>query len=317
MNLLRKFKIRLGIKFNKIKHKKYYEEFEKSDKLLLIKKKYDLQFLYLVPKMKGIVIEVEKNRLNSVKDIKVIASIFSNKEIHINENVKILSNKDIKDLYYINKKIYLNNKYIEKRNYMFSNEIYKCDINTYVLIIDKIEFLINICKQNFEKEEEQIIFIISQIIKYIKYVDYHDYRTCLANSILLGTGVCVDFAITLYKCITDLGYECELINGIGFGNKEDLNSDVNITKRSDHSWNQIKLDSVWYNIDITWLLTLNDFNWVLVSDEVFEKDYKHITNKKEHYCKNSFDREKLRKLWVKINRYESVLKEFDKGNKNY
>ena len=35
----------------------------------------------------------------------------------------------------------------------------------------------------------------------------------------------------------------------------------------------------------------------------------------KHICKESFDREKLTYIWNNVNKYKSVLKEYDKGNK--
>lgn len=308
-------KLRWSIKWNRFKHKKYYEEYENFEKYLVVSKKFDLQFLYLVPKMKGIILKIDDKHLNNVELIKTIAEYYYDKEIIIEEHSKVLENKDIRDLYKLNRHIILNNVYIEKGHYRGSNEVYQCDINTYILIIEKIEFLLKICIKYFKTEEERIIFIISQITKYIKYVKYHDYRTCLANSILLGTGVCIDFSITIYKCLTELGYECEIVNGISVGNKEDLYSNVQIAKKNDHAWNQIKINNIWYNTDITWFLADNDFKWILTSDEIFKENYRHITNRQKHICKESFDREKLTYIWNNVNKYKSVLKEYDKGNK--
>ena len=301
MNKLKYLIFKLKLKYNKIKNKQRFLNFEKTDKYLLVKKKFDTRFLYLVPKMKGIIIELGKNNIQDIELIKFIASYYYDKEIIIKERTRIFSNNDIKELYYINRNIILDNVYIANRNILAKNEIYTCDIKTYILILEKIEHLISICKEHYKTEEEQIIFIIAQIAKHIKYVDYHDYRTCLANALLLGTGVCMDFAITLFKCIEDLGYECEIITGVGAGSKEDVGSTVNITKKSHHAWNQIKISNKWYNIDLTWYLNTKDTKWLLVSDEEFEKDYKHLTNTKEHYCRESFDREKLNKILNEVN----------------
>ena len=308
MNRLKYFKLRCKIKYNKLKNKQYYINFEKRDKYLLINKKFDLRFLYLVPKMKGIIIKLGNNQIHDVELVKCVARYFNNTEICIDEETKILSNDDIKELYFINKKIVLNNLYIAKHNILAKNEIYRSDIKTYILILEKIEQLTSICKKYYKTEEEQILFVISQIVKHIKYVDYHDYRTCLANALLLGTGVCIDFAITLYKCITELGFECELIHGIGAGSKEDVGSVVNITKKSNHAWNQIKINGIWYNMDITWYLTLHDTKWLLVSDKEFEEDYKHLTTTKPHYCRETFDREKLNKMLNEVNKHQNYLK---------
>lgn len=258
--------------------------------------------------MKGIIIELGKNKFKDLDIVKCIANYFSNTEILLKEETKTLSNNDIKELYYLNKKIILNSVYISNSNILAKNEIYMCNIKTYILIIEKIEKLISICKKQYKTEEEQVLFIISQIAKHIKYVDYHDYRTCLANALLLGTGVCIDFAITVYKCITDLGYECELIHGVGSGSKEDVGSIVNITKKDSHAWNQIKIKDKWYNIDLTWYLYNKDLKWLLVSDEEFEIDYNHLVYKRLHYCNESFDREQLNKIWNEVNKHENYLK---------
>ena len=53
-------KLRWSIKWNRFKHKKYYEEYENFEKYLVVSKKFDLQFLYLVPKMKGIIMNLIK-----------------------------------------------------------------------------------------------------------------------------------------------------------------------------------------------------------------------------------------------------------------
>ena len=160
------------------------------------------------------------------------------------------------------------------------------------------------------------MFIVTQILKYIKYVDYHDYRTCMANAVLLGTGVCIDFAITLCKCLTDIGIECEIMHGIGNASQEDVNSVINITKKKNHAWNQVKINGKWYNVDITWFLSDKKFDWLLADDTTFTKDFKHITNKKNHYCRENFDKEKVQNLYEKFMQYDSFWKRFDNGDRS-
>ena len=314
-NKMEYLKIKNIININKMKNKRYFDDLDYIDKFLIVKRKSDLKYLYIALKAKGIVINAGDKEIENVNTIKAIIENFPNKEIEICENTKVLSNNDIKDIYQINRKVYINNRYIEKRNIMARNEVYVSDISTYILIIDRIEFLIQICKKYFSTPDEQIMFVISQILKYIKFVDYHDYRTCLANATLLGTGVCIDFAITLYKCISELGYECELITGIGKGTEKDATSRVNILKKRNHAWNQIKINNVWYNIDITWFLTEKEMKWLLVCDKDFEANCCHITDIKEHYCRENYDRKKLDDIFNSVNKYASVWKEFEKGNR--
>lgn len=312
--MFEKMKIKHLIKKNRKKYQDYFDELKKSDKYLYIKRKSDFKFLYLVPKYKGIALGIQHNELFDKKLIKNIIKYFSNTDILLYEKEKLFTNEDIKEIYNINRKIIIDTQYFEKgRN--FKNEIYYCDINTYILIIEKIEFLVKICNENFISQEEQFMFILIQILKYIKYVDYHDYRTCMANSVLLGTGVCMDFAITLYKCLTDIGIECEIIQGIGKGKEEDKYSQVNITNKRDHAWNQVKINDKWYNVDLTWFLSDNNFVWILSDDKTFTEGNKHITKQRDHYCMENYDKDRLKTLYKRLEECESLWKRFDNGDK--
>lgn len=312
--MFEKIMIKQKIKKSRKRNKEYYENFEKSDKYLYIKNKYDFRFLYLTPKFKGILLGINRYELFNKKLIKGIIECFPRTEIILHEKEKLFTNDDIKELSRISRKLIINTQYFEK-GLKARNEIYSCDIDTYILIIQKIEFLNKICMKNFTSQVEQFMFILTQILKYIKYIDYHDYRTCMANSVLLGTGVCMDFAITLYKCLIDCGIDCEIIKGIGVGRKEDLNSHINLSTKKDHAWNQVKIDNKWYNVDITWFLDNNNFDWLLSNDDTFTQNFKHLTNEKYHHCNDNYDKEKLRGLYENFMKYESVWKRFDKGDK--
>ena len=313
--MFEKIKIMYLIKKNKKKYKDYYNELEKNENYIYIKRKSDFKFFYLVPKYKGIALGIQHNELFDKKIIKKIIELFSDTKIILYEKEKLFSNEDIRKFYNINRKIIINTQYFEKC-INSKNEIYSCDINTYMLIIEKIEFLTKICTDNFKSQEEQFMFIITQMLKYIKYVDYHDYRTCMANAVLLGTGVCIDFTITLYKCLTDIGLDCEIIQGIGTGIEEDVNSIINISKKRNHAWNQVKINDKWYNVDLTWFLYNNEFCWLLSDDKTFTEGNKHITTKQRyHYCRENYDKDKLKILYKKFIEYDSLWKRFDNGDK--
>ncbi len=306
--------LKIIIKINRMKYKNYYNKLEKSNKYIIINTKKDLKYLYLVPKFKGIILKIQTSGIKNIKEVKAIVKEFPNKEIEIYEEENLLKDEEIISLQNIGKKIFISTQYIETKNYNAKNEVFLCDINTYVLIMEKIFFLTKICKKNFKQQDEQTIFIITQLLKYIKYVDYKDNRTCMANAILLGTGVCIDFAITLYKCLEVLGIECKLVRGISEGKQDDKLSSVSIMKKTDHAWNQVKIGTKWYNVDVTWMLTQNNLKWLLAGDKEFEEGCKHIAINK-HHCYENYDREKIKLLYEKYFQYQSVLKEFDKGNK--
>lgn len=301
-----RFKIQKFIKRDVIKN------YPQSDKMVIIDKIHDL---YIVSKYKGLQLYVSNNELKDIKVIKAIVKIFRDKEIEIYEKQKILSNNDIRDLAKISRKIYLNSKYMERRHLNARNEVFCCDITTYLMILDKVDFLVEQCNKNCNRIDEKVIFIITQLLKYIKYVSYHDYRTCMANAILLKSGVCVDFAITLYKCMEDLAIECLLVNGISKGDEKDIISKVNIFNKSNHTWNQIKVDNIWYNFDITWFLSTNDQKWLFATDKDFYEDYCHISEQKNNICKKEYNKERLKQLIEKYSKYENYLDNYDKGIK--
>ena len=310
--LLVYFFICIRLKIQKITKKEVLKNYPQSDKMVVIERIHDL---YIVSKYKGLQIYVSNNELNNIKIIKAIVKIFKDKTIEIYEKQKILSNNDIRELSKISRNIYLNSKYMERRNLNALNEVFCCDITTYLMILDKIEFLVGKCNKNCNKTDEKVIFIITQLIKYIKYVSYHDYRTCMANAILLKSGVCVDFAITLYKCMEDLGIECLLVNGISQGEEKDILSKVNIFNKSNHTWNQIKIDDIWYNFDITWFLSTNNQKWIFATDEEFYEQYYHISEQKNNICKDEYNKERKKHLIEKYSKYENFLDNYDKGIK--
>ena len=313
--MFEQFKIKRIIKKNRKRYNDYYEDYKKRNEYLYIKRKADFKYLYLVPKFKGIALGIRHNQMFDKKLIKSIIEYFYNTEIILYEEEKLFTNDDIREFYNINRKVIVNTQYFEKE-FNAKNEIYFCDINTYILIIEKIDFLTNICVKNFTTEEERFMFILTQILKYIKYVDYHDYRTCMANAVLLGTGVCIDFTITLFKCLLDIGIDCEILHGISKGTKEDVGSKVNAVKKRDHAWNQVKINDKWYNVDITWFLNKHEFKWLLSDDKTFTEDYRHIATKTYHYCRENYDKNYLEELYNKFMKLDCFWKKFDNGEKN-
>lgn len=303
-------KIKAIIELGKLTKKKQIERIPTNIDNYLIKKENKL---WQITKVRKFVLQVGKLGIRDAKTVKAIIKNFPHKEILIYETDKILSNEDIKEIYNYHRNIIFDNTYMEKRNYNAKNEIFKCDINTYVLIIDKIEYLNKICLGKFEQEDERIFFIMTQLAKYIKYVDYHDYRTCMANAILLKSGVCIDFAITLYKCLNDLGYECELVNGISHGKKEYANSKIDIFNKTNHAWNKVRIKDKWYNVDLTWFAEKGDSKWLLSGDTDFEEGDRHITDQKEHLCRENYNIDRKNQLLEQMQKYESYLEKYDKG----
>lgn len=56
--------------------------------------------------------------------------------------------------------------------------------------------------------------------------------------LVLGTGVCQSYASAFQLLADRVGLESHMVTGTGNG--------------APHSWNQVRVDGVWYNLDVTW-----------------------------------------------------------------
>jgi transglutaminase-like putative cysteine protease len=56
--------------------------------------------------------------------------------------------------------------------------------------------------------------------------------------LVLGTGVCQSYASAFQQLADRAGLETRMVSGTGNG--------------ADHAWNQVQVDGVWYNLDVTW-----------------------------------------------------------------
>ena len=104
----------------------------------------------------------------------------------------------------------------------------------------------------------------------------------LEGGLLNGLCVCAGFAEIAKQVLSCVGIEAEFVAGT-----EAVNPQID----AGHAWNQVKLDGVWYNFDLTnCRAALHEGripeDFFLLSDENFRwnKEYKRIKNKK-HECK--------------------------------
>ncbi len=85
---------------------------------------------------------------------------------------------------------------------------------------------------------------------YVKVKAIHDYiigrvsydetleKHTAYNALIDKFAVCEGYAEAAYRLFTDAGLECRMITGTAGGGP--------------HSWNLVKVDGKWYNIDLTW-----------------------------------------------------------------
>ncbi|MCM1194410.1 MAG: hypothetical protein NC332_00535, partial [Firmicutes bacterium] len=71
-----------------------------------------------------------------------------------------------------------------------------------------------------------------------------------------GAGVCEAYAKAFTYLCNKNGIDC--ISVVGKGGEED------------HMWNMIKIDDTWYGVDVTWDDPLGTYNYLFVSQEIFD-----------------------------------------------
>lgn len=143
------------------------------------------------------------------------------------------------------------------------------------------EALIESMKLELETKRE---IILSQIPTgaddYEKLLWIHDYiiENCTYEvtaggasayeCLLEGTAHCEGYTKAFAYLARELGYECVLVTGID-------HTEVN------HAWNQVKIGSKWYNVDVTWDDTDDEYTqrhtYFLRSDKIF--DTQHFADK--------------------------------------
>lgn len=131
-------------------------------------------------------------------------------------------------------------------------------------------------------------------------IDYdHSYSVYnVSDTLSKRVAVCSGYAQT-FKMMAELaGLEAEYITG---------------TANGEHAWNQVKINGVWYNVDVTWDdptskgknpndHSQNNYNYFLISDSTIRKD--HIPDTTPHTCSKDYDRKTVIKSGVN-NKYRS------------
>lgn len=87
---------------------------------------------------------------------------------------------------------------------------------------------------------------------------YHLKTTAYA-ALIQHTAVCQGYSVAMYRLLRELGVDCRIITGMA---EYDGVSEY-------HSWNIVRIDGVYYNIDPTWDRALNTHDYFLKSDASF------------------------------------------------
>ncbi|MBR1539962.1 MAG: hypothetical protein IJ629_02105 [Clostridia bacterium] len=149
-------------------------------------------------------------------------------------------------------------------------------------------------------EFEKVSYVYKKLAETIVYDEDHknpsrtNIDRSLKGSLLEGKAVCLGYARVLKKILNELGIESKIIHGNSVEEDEKEEED-----HSTHSWNQIKIDGVWYNADLTWdadsVRNHDQLRYFLLDDETFFKSHKpcEMSISSEDYMReDGFDFEK-------------------------
>lgn len=238
-------------------------------------------------------------------------------EIELIEFEQIFNNNDIKRILGKNPNIQLNLRYMIKSYFAGKNVEMTYGVNEYSQILDKIEYFGKVARANFKNEDEQVMFVITQLAGYIsideKYKQLSEEQvketSSLKGALLERKTVCIGYAMALERCLTNLGIGCKILIGIASRERQE-----NLTLGNlNHAWNQVKLNDKWYNVDLIFFEGSGNLNYILVDDKTFEGHYAAGEDKVSP-CYESYSR--CQEVYEKVKNIKNVLVGYDSGKRD-
>lgn len=187
-------------------------------------------------------------------------------------------------------------------------------IKEIVKIMQKIKVVVPENASQYEKFM-QIYKIVGLAVNYDKsgckdseeYIEGNEFLTRSLKGVLLDRrAVCSGYSLALKYLLDYIGIKSERVGGYAYGNPE-----------LGHSWNQVKIDNKWYNVDLTWdskrIQRGEPLEYCLVGDDEFYKT--HTTDcgdTKVHVCEYDYIHENIES----DEKIKKGIKEenFEKGN---
>lgn len=255
-----------------------------------------------------------------ISDLKLISEIPESFQIDI--SISSMSELSLEDIENLEKKYHLNNVLIQQE----SNELTDLkgnvdaisrlresyDVNTYKELrkeIDSIIEGIDLKRSDIEKFLEVYKRLGNKIsydwenkdrdeVDGIYYFGGYPPAHNLEGGLLNNTCVCEGYAKILKQTLTCVGIQSKIIAGEG---TEEF-----------HAWNQVNIDGIWYNTDLTGdaerIKEGRELDYCLQSDEEFINHNTESAIKEQ--CNNSYDRNK-------INQYLGIPITFEFEEKEY
>jgi Uncharacterized protein involved in cytokinesis, contains TGc (transglutaminase/protease-like) domain len=101
----------------------------------------------------------------------------------------------------------------------------------------KIKSVLTKLKIGKASDYKKVKAIHDYIIKKVSYDQTYSKHSAY-NALIDLSAVCEGYTAVAYRMFTDAGIECKVITGVADGGA--------------HSWNIVKVNGKWYNIDLTW-----------------------------------------------------------------
>lgn len=184
-------------------------------------------------------------------------------------------------------------------------------LEQYQEIIKKVKYFKMKVEEICQTEEEKIFFVINQLANFIKYPSIDGMSdlelTPVSDfyaSIGKGEAVCVGYSMAFWKILTELEIPCHIILGTVPYNGENVG----------HAWNQVRINGIWYNIDLTWFSNDKNIRNLLQDDDNFQVHVPDDESVKEQ-CLESYPRERINYFLEIVKKYPNFFKEYEKGNK--
>lgn len=271
--------------------------------------------LYATEYVNEVAISINSSLAKEREVLKLIVKrlIMQNKKVILIEEVRAFSDDDLKEFAELGIDIHIDQRYMEPSKAVAQNQVLYTDMTSYKLIMEKLDYFEVMCNKYCNTEFEKVLFTVVSLMDYMKYVNTLNSKilnSCLVNALILRNGVCLDYAIALWKCLDRLGIECNVVKGFAFNHQE-----RNSAAMFNHAWNQVKIEGKWYNVDLTWTKTMGTTKFLLVNDEDFTIKGSHKTRFKRDVARAQISRDDVKRLVVKYRTYKNIFKEFDKGNK--
>jgi transglutaminase/protease-like cytokinesis protein 3 len=167
--------------------------------------------------------------------------------------------------------------------------VYKSTADQEKKVDAKLKSVLDGLKLTNDTDYQKVKAIHNYIIKRVSYDQTYSKYTAY-DALIKKTAVCEGYTAAAYRMFTDAGIQCRIITGIADGGA--------------HSWNIVKVDGKWYNIDLTWDDPITNTGEQILIYNYFLKNQKAFG---DHIRDNKFNTEQFLKAYpIAVNSYNEA-----------